>query len=75
MFCYGRWGDGENAGSDADFSYAAVNSPISVVLLQAYSHGRAQIMGYVVFSAFAPYLLWKSHKREREDMRNLPGEQ
>lgn len=32
-------------------------------------------MVYVVFSAFAPYLLWKSHKTQREDMRNLPGEQ
>lgn len=65
----------QNAGSNADSSYAAVNLLISVVSLKAYSHGRVEIMVYVVFSAFAPYLLWKSHKTQREDMRNLPGEQ
>lgn len=75
MFGCRRWGDTENAGSNADSSYAAVNLLISVVSLKAYSHGRVEIMVYVVFSAFAPYLLWKSHKTQREDMRNLPGEQ
>lgn len=61
--------------SNVEFSHGAVNSPISVLFLKAYSHGKAEMIHHVVFSASAPYLLWKSHKAKTEDRRNLPREQ